>query len=72
MNYDKLEQLCISGALLSSDGVIPEVTEREHLSCPVGPLTPAQPCKPCPQQLLPVPALWSGVKWGPQKDTPAS
>lgn len=56
----------------SSDGVIPGVTERERLSCPVGPLTPAQPCKPCPQQLLPVPALWSGVKWGPQKDTPAS
>lgn len=56
----------------SPDGVIPGVTERERLSCPVGPLTPAQPCKPCPQQLLPVPALWSGVKWGPQKDMPAS
>jgi len=27
MNYDKLEQLCISGALLSSDGVIPAETQ---------------------------------------------
>lgn len=27
VNYDKLEQLCISGALLSSDGVIPAETQ---------------------------------------------
>lgn len=48
------------------------VTGQACLSRPMGPLTPAQPCKPRSQQLLPVPALWSRVKWGPQKDSPTS
>lgn len=39
----------------------------------VGPLTPAQPCNHVPTTAPSSPCPLSGkVKWGPQKDTPAS